>query len=216
MKSYKGTHVAMIGVGFLLEYIFPCVRQLVGEENVAACVMGTSADEAAIPGKEQRLGIRVLYKDNARMLREIQPQIILYGPQPVFAAELAQSVLKPYYDELRAAGRELPDLYVAPPSPVGKFYRELLGQDVHVVNMLPNMLTKIAGQDVAKQGVTAVTYAQGDRWPEEKKTRLHSFFAPYGRTVEVPCDQVMTFLGGQCAPEDRFGDAGAFPGAVSV
>lgn len=63
MKSYKGTHVAMIGVGFLLEYIFPCVRQLVGEENVAACVMGTSADEAAIPGKEQRLGIRVLYKD---------------------------------------------------------------------------------------------------------------------------------------------------------
>ena len=199
MKSYKGTHVAMIGVGFLLEYIFPCVRQLVGEENVAACVMGTSADEAAIPGKEQRLGIRVLYKDNARMLREIQPQIILYGPQPVFAAELAQSVLKPYYDELRAAGRELPDLYVAPPSPVGKFYRELLGQDVHVVNMLPNMLTKIAGQDVAKQGVTAVTYAQGDRWPEEKKTRLHSFFAPYGRTVEVPCDQVMTFLGGQCA-----------------
>ena len=44
MKSYKGTHVAMIGVGFLLEYIFPCVRQLVGEENVAACVMGTSAE----------------------------------------------------------------------------------------------------------------------------------------------------------------------------
>ena len=37
-----------------------------------------------------------------------------------------------YYDELRAAGRELPDLYVAPPSPVGKFYRELLGQDVHL------------------------------------------------------------------------------------
>lgn len=199
MSSYNGTHIAMIGVGFLLEYIFPCVRQLVGPEQAAACVMGTSADEAAISGKQQRMGIRVLYKDNARMLREIEPQIIIYGPQPVFAAQIAQSDLKPYYDELRAAGRELPDLYVAPPSPVGSFYRELLGQDVHVVNMLPNMLTEIAGHSVAKQGVTAVTYAQGDVWPEEKRDRLHAFFSPYGRTVEVPHDQVMTFLGGQCA-----------------
>ncbi len=199
MNTYKGTRIAMIGVGFLLEYIFPCVRQLTGPENLAGCVMGTSADEAAIAGKQERMGIRILYKDNARMLREIEPQIIVYGPQPVFAAEIAQADLKPYYDELREAGRPLPDLYVAPPSPVGKFYRDLLGQDVHVVNMLPNMLTRIAGHDVARQGVTAVTYAQGDCWSDEKKDRLRCFFAPYGRTVEVPYDQVMTFLGGQCA-----------------
>lgn len=199
MNTYKGTHIALIGVGFLLEYLFPCVQQLVGPENVSDCVMGTSADEAAIAGKQERMGIRILYKDNARMLREIKPQIIVYGPQPVFAAEIARADLKPYYDELRAAGQPLPDLYVAPPSPVGKFYRDLLGQDVHVMNMLPNMLTRIAGHDVARQGVTAVTYAQGDRWSEEKKERLNSFFSPFGRTVEVPHDQVMTFLGGQCA-----------------
>ena len=199
MNEYNGTHIAMIGVGFLLEYIFPCVRQLTGAENLASCVMGTSADEQAIAGKQERMGIRILYKDNARMLREIEPQIILYAPQPVFAAEIARADLKPYYDELRAAGRPLPDLYVAPPSPVGKFYRDLLGEDVHVVNMLPNMLTSIAGYDVARQGVTAVTYAQGDCWSSEKKARLRSFFSPYGNTVEVPYDQVMTFLGGQCA-----------------
>ena len=104
MNEYNGTHIAMIGVGFLLEYIFPCVRQLTGAENLASCVMGTSADEQAIAGKQERMGIRILYKDNARMLREIEPQIILYAPQPVFAAEIARADLKPYYDELRAAG----------------------------------------------------------------------------------------------------------------
>lgn len=199
MNLYHGTHVAMIGVGFLLEYIFPCVKNLVGEENVAACVMGTSADPLAIEGKQQRMGIRILYKDNERMLAENQPDIIIFGPQPVFAAEIAQTVLKPYYDALRAQGKALPDLYVAPPSPVGKFYRDLLGADVHVMNMLPNMLTQIAGHDVAKQGVNAVTYAEGDEWPLEKKRRLAAFFDPYGRTVEVPPHQVMTYLGGQCA-----------------
>ena len=82
MHPYHNTKIAMLGVGFLLEYLFPCVRHLVGEENLYDCVIGTTAQEDAIPGKEARMGIRVWYKRNDEMLRTLRPDIILFAPQP--------------------------------------------------------------------------------------------------------------------------------------
>lgn len=198
MHPYHNTKIALLGVGFLLEYLFPCVRHLVGEENLYDCVIGTTAQEDAIPGKEARMGIRVWYKRNDEMLRTLRPDIILFAPQPYLAPEVARTVLKPYYDELRAQSAPLPDLYAAPPSPVGQFYRDLLGQDIHVVNLLPNMLTEISGMDVATQGVTEITFPEGDVWPQDHEARLREFFSPFGACVNTPPHLVMAYLGGQC------------------
>ena len=199
-QPYLKTRIALLGVGFLLEYLFPCVRNLVGQQNVYDCVMGTTADEAAIEAKQQRLGIRILnHTQNMHMLNTLQPQIILFAPQPVFAPEIAQTILKPYYESLRAQNLPLPNLYACPPSPNGAFYRNLLGNDVHVVNLLPNMVSSIGTLNIATQGVTEVTFPADDVWPVDDLARLHAFFAPIGNCVNTPPHLVFAYLGGQCA-----------------
>lgn len=191
--------IAMLGVGFLLEYLMPCVTHLVGRENLSSHVIGTTAQLDLIPEKQARLGIRIWpHTKNAEMLESLQPDIILFAPQPSFAPEITEQVLKPYYDLLREKGLPLPDLYACPPSPDGRFYRKVLGEDILVVNLLPNMITQIGEIDVARQGVTEITFPENGQWPKEKEERLREFFTPFGACVVTPPDVVFAYLGGQC------------------
>ncbi|MGI6004296.1 MAG: L-2-amino-thiazoline-4-carboxylic acid hydrolase [Christensenellales bacterium] len=199
MHRYQKTRIAMLGAGFLLEYLFPCVTHLTGKENLSDCVIGTTADIPAIPAKQERLGVRIWDSSrNMQMLETLEPDIILFAPQPTFAPGVTREILAPYYESLRGAGKPLPDLYAFPPSPAGQFYKQVLGDDILVVNLLPNMVTSFAGIDVSRQGVTEITFPDGDVWPEEKEDRLREFFSPYGACVNTPPSVVFAYLGGQC------------------
>lgn len=81
MKPLSQAKVTIIGLGFLMEYIFPCFRQAKGERT-AAELNAVTADAGDLNGKRQRLGIPVVLDDNAGALRTLEPDCIFFAPPP--------------------------------------------------------------------------------------------------------------------------------------
>jgi hypothetical protein len=179
----------------LMEYIMPCYKRIIGEE-LGNSVFGVTVDKRGLEEKRQRLGFPVILNDNLGTLLKARPDIILFAPPPSVALALVKEVLTPYLQILRNEQALLPDLYVFPPNPPGKVYLDLLGNDLRVVNILPNMVSKIAGQDVAEEGRTYLTFPSKASWPNENMARLKRFFAPLGGTIEVTPALVMPMLAG--------------------
>ncbi len=196
MKQDKDLRITIIGMGNLLEAIFHLISGAVGRENLAARVNATTADEADLDRKQRLFGIPISLNDNLAALRSLEPDIIFFAPPPTVAPAIIRNELKTYFDELRAASKPLPDLYAFPPMPSGAFYRETLGEDVLVVNIIPNNISMVAGQPIRGEGFYAHTFPAP--WPPERVERFRRIFAPNGEGVELKPAQLVPMLGGVC------------------
>jgi hypothetical protein len=182
-KSDQNTKIVIIGMGYLMEYLAPCYSRLLGT-NLKTGLAATTVDEKDLERKRKKFSFKISLGENLRVLKEMEPDIILFAPQPAFAPQIAQTELKPYFDALRQAGKPLPDLYAFPPNPKGVFYLDTLG-DINVVNILPNMFTSIGGRDFPLEGYTIFTFPDEHPWPEENAARLDRFFEPLGTRIKV-------------------------------
>jgi hypothetical protein len=198
LKEDQDLKLVIIGMGYLMEYIMPCYKRIIGEK-LSNSVFSVTIDEKDLEGKRQRLGFPVILHDNIGTLLKVRPDIILFAPPPSVALGLIKNVLNPYFNTLRNEKALLPDLYVFPPKPPGKVYLDLLGDDIRVVNILPNMVSKIAGKDLSGEGHTYLTFPLEASWPKENIARLKRFFAPLGGTIEVAPALVTPMLAGTVA-----------------
>lgn len=199
MKADRDQKIVIIGLGYLMEYIAPCYRRLLGE-NLAANVVGVTVDAADVERKKKAIGIQVILNDNRKALDQMEPDFIFFAPPPSAAPGLTEEVLVPYFEQLRQAGKPIPTLYVFPPNPVGKFYMDKLGSDLKVVNILPNMISEIAGQNVAAAGFTMITLPDGqNNWQQENLEFLRRFWAPLGNVVFLNPAQVKAALAVSCS-----------------
>ncbi len=186
----------MIGVGTLMEVIWPVISRVVGGEDVASRLIGVTADGADIDRKRAHFGFEMVLDDNLDALRRNHPDIIMFSPPPPVAPGLIHSALVPYYEERRAEGGPLPELIAFPPVPTGSVYLDALGADVAVVNMIPNNVTSIAGQPVDDEGFYVCSFAAP--WPADRVAALQELFAGQGSYVELEADQIVPMLGGAC------------------
>lgn len=202
MKPYENTRFVVIGFGFLMGYITPCYSQFFDKETIADHVVAVTADAGSLQEKQKKYPFPILLNDNMKALKQMKPDVILFAPPPSVAPGLAKEVLKPYYDACRAAGETLPDLYAFPPSPQGKFYLDLLGGDVYVCNILPNMMSEINGISLnGAEGNTHITIPAEGPWAAENLRRLETVFAPLGGTIYVPTENVLDMLATLCIVE---------------
>lgn len=202
MKPYDQTRIVIIGFGFLMGYIRPCYSGFYTGDGVKDHVIAVTADERALEEKRKQYPFPILLNDNKAALEQMKPDIILFAPPPSVAPGLARDVLKPYYDSCRAAGEQVPDLYAFPPSPQGKFYLDLLGADIHVCNILPNMMSEINGVSLnGAEGNTHVPIPAEGPWPEENLKRLEKMFSPIGGVIYVPTENVLDMLATLCIVE---------------
>lgn len=200
MKDYADTRFVSIGFGFLAGYLYPCFSRFCDPERLPEQIAAVTADAGTLEEKRKAYPIPIYLNDNARALERVKPHIILFSPPPAVAPVLAEQVLKPYYDSLRRQGEPLPDLYAFPPSPQGDFYLEMLGRDICVCNILPNMTREIAGQDLhGAEGNTYVTLPAP--WPEEKRERLEAVFAPLGGIIYAEPENIREILATMCVSE---------------
>ncbi|MCI9308234.1 MAG: L-2-amino-thiazoline-4-carboxylic acid hydrolase [Oscillospiraceae bacterium] len=210
MKPFSEAKVTIIGLGFLMEYIFPCFRRAMGE-RAAAQLNAVTADAGDLEGKRRRLGISVLLNDNAGALRELEPDWIFFAPPPSVAPELVENCLRPYFDGLRGAGKPVPALVAFPPSPAGAFYQEKLGEDLKVVNIIPNMISRVGEEDVSSEACHLITYPARDNWTLEEKAELGAFLSPMGRRLELTPELTLHVLSAEIAthPLTELADAAA-------
>lgn len=202
MKPYEQTRFVVIGFGFLMGYIAPCYSQFFDDDRIKDHVIAVTADPASLDAKRKQYPFPILLNDNVAALNQMKPDVILFAPPPSVAPGLAREVLKPYFDACRAAGETLPDLYAFPPSPQGKFYLDLLGSDIHVCNILPNMMSEINGVSLnGAEGNTHITIPAEGPWPEENLSRLEKVFSPIGGVIYVPTENVLDMLATLCIVE---------------
>ena len=58
MRAFVNAKAVIIGMGFLMEYIFPCWKNAMGAK-VSENILAVTADAHDLEGKQQRMGIRV-------------------------------------------------------------------------------------------------------------------------------------------------------------
>ena len=195
MRTDLETKFTIIGMGFLMEYIAPCYKTMVGAERLNDQIVATTADPCGLAEKSARLGFPVLLNQNTKALEDMAPDVILFAPPPHVAKEIAQQDIRPYYEKLRRAGRPLPDFYAFTPKPVGAVYGEILGNDIAIANIIPNMFVQIGSERVPEEGRTLITFAEGlSTWTAEKRDRILRFFQPLGPSVILPPCQLTPVL----------------------
>ena len=104
MRAFVNAKAVIIGMGFLMEYIFPCWKNAMGAK-VSENILAVTADAHDLEGKQQRMGIRVILNDNAGALQQMRPDWIFFAPPPSVAPGLTRDILLPYYESCRREGR---------------------------------------------------------------------------------------------------------------
>lgn len=178
-KNAQAPRIVIIGLGYIAEYVLPGYQALLGDQT-ATHVIGVTLDESDIERKRRKLGFPVYLGDNAGALRDGKPDIIIFAPPPTAVPALMEDILLPYFQELRQAGQSLPDIYAFPPTPSGSAYQKMLGDDINVVNIIPNMFRTAGGVDISRAGFTLLSFPEGEQWGSESFARLSDFFAPFG------------------------------------
>lgn len=196
MKPYADRSVTIIGLGYLMEYIFPCFKKSMGEKTRSQ-INAVTADKEDYLNKSERLGIPVLLEDNKMALETMEPDMIFFAPPPSKVKELVEVYLKPYYDGCRAEEKKIPKLFCFPPNPPVDYYVEILGDDVCVVNIIPNMRNSVGDDvvvDVSDEGCHFLTFPAKDNWSDEEKEAMEEFFLPMGSSITVPSALILDVL----------------------
>ncbi len=124
----------------------------------------------------------------------MQPDIIVYAVPPQAAAEIAERDLAPYYEQCRKEGKEPPELYVFPPRPAAEYYLGLLGEDLKVCHILPNVILSIAGEKLENEGLNFITLSEKNCWTEEDKKQLEDFLSATGACIYLAPKDVMAIM----------------------
>ncbi len=185
--------IVIIGIGALMEKMYPCFEKFLGED-LEDHLLATTADAGDLERKKNRFSFGILLNDNAGALQKMQPDIIVYAVPPQVAAEIAERDLAPYYEQCRKEGKEPPALYVFPPRPAAEYYLGLLGEDLKVCHILPNVILSIAGEKLENEGLNFITLSEKNCWTEEDKKQLEDFLSATGACIYLAPKDVMAIM----------------------
>ena len=192
-------NIVILGTGFIagylnrgLHYLFSELRQpMVG--NV--CAIGKHPEKLA--SRTNILKDCVLCTDPIdSVLFKFHPTILIVAVPPTVSVDIAKTILLPYYNTLRAASQPLPDLYSFTPTPDENWYANLLGNDVSIVKILPNIFTDVHGIDITSVGINTISPTPAFKH-SNRRVLLDILLTPYGKTVSLSASQALIFLAGK-------------------
>jgi hypothetical protein len=158
MKTDGDLRITIIGLGNLMEAIFPCIVETIGREHLGRQVNATTTDQPDLKRKQESLGISVILNDNLAAFKKMGPDIIFFAPPPHVAPGIIRNELRNYFTYIRQESAVLPEIYAFPPTPSGAFYEEILGKDILVVNILPHPVRVIGGKPLKNEGFYSRTF----------------------------------------------------------
>ena len=188
--------IVVIGVGFIGGSLQKGFCALLGDD-LRGHVFGIKGSTAGLREKQAELPFAISAGDTAAVLARENPDIIILSPPPSIVPTMTSEVLKPHYDACRAAGHPLPDLYTFAPTPNTDFFRAVLGSDVHVAKILPNIVAQTGGVDLSPIGMNYISIDPADQWPETNLNRLLTVLRPYGECVVLTDRDSLVLLSGK-------------------
>ena len=193
MKKDRDLRITIIGLGNLMESIFPCIVETIDKENLFRQVNATTNDQPDLKRKQASLGISVILNDNMAALKKMEPDIIFFAPPPHIAPGIIRNELKNYFDYIRKGSAVLPEIFAFPPTPSGAFYEEILGKDILVVNILPHPVRVIGGKPLKDEGFYSRTFNRP--WPQESTARVKRIFETMGDGIDLKPDEIVPMMG---------------------
>ena len=192
-------NIVILGTGFIagylnrgLHYLFSELRQPMAG-NV--CAIGKHPEKLA--SRTNILKDCVLCTDPIdSVLFKFHPTILIVAVPPTVSVDSAKTILLPYYNTLRAASQPLPDLYSFTPTPDENWYANLLGNDVSIVKILPNIFTDVHGIDITSVGINTISTTPAFKH-SSRRALLDLLLTPYGKTVSLSASQALIFLAGK-------------------
>ncbi|MGW8302254.1 MAG: hypothetical protein ACWGNO_09300 [Desulfobacterales bacterium] len=193
MKNDSDLRITIIGLGNLMEAIFPCIVETIGRQSLYRQVNATTNDQPDLKRKQETLGISVILNDNLAALKKMEPDILFFAPPPYVAPAIIRDELENYFTYIRNKSAAVPEIYAFPPTPPGAFYEEILGKDILVVNILPHPVRVIGGKPLRGEGFYSRTFNRS--WPQASKARLKRIFETMGEGIELKPDEIAPMMG---------------------
>ena len=210
--------IVVIGVGFIGQYMGKGIRKILGTDDLHGRVFGIKGSPSGVRERSAALGYEVSVADSGRVIMRERPTIILLSPPPTRAEGIIRNDILPYCELCRKKGLPLPDIYSYIPSPSPGVIRDILGNDVNVVKILPNILDNVRGFDLSPYGINYLTFPENALWPLDRKDLLYLCMDCYGHTAAVSDTDSLALLAGKItshvcyevsyAIEDRLKKAG--------
>ena len=188
----------ILGFGFLAQYLLPCCERLLGRCD-AQTLAGVKATRRGLQELRARYPFPVQAGGAAQALEHLRPELILLCVKPQQMAALLRDTVAPYLSGRRAHNKALPDIYAFAAGLTPDDYARILGNDVNIACMIPNMLHTIAGRAVAPVGVSFVSFAPQQVWPEAKRRQALKFMEPTGTVVEIAPDISSDYIALNCS-----------------
>jgi pyrroline-5-carboxylate reductase len=193
MKTDGDLRITIIGLGNLMEAIFPCIVETIGREHLGRQVNATTTDQPDLKRKQESLGISVILNDNLAAFKKMGPDIIFFAPPPHVAPGIIRNELRNYFTYIRQESAVLPEIYAFPPTPSGAFYEEILGKDILVVNILPHPVRVIGGKPLKNEGFYSRTFNR--LWPQENTARVKRIFETMGDGIDLKPHEIVPMMG---------------------
>lgn len=194
MKMEK---IVVIGVGFIGQYMGKGIRKILGTDDLHGRVFGIKGSPSGVRERSAALGYEVSVADSGRVIMRERPTIILLSPPPTRAEGIIRNDILPYCELCRKEGLPLPDIYSYIPSPSPGVIRNILGSDVNVVKILPNILDNVRGFDLSPYGINYLTFPENTLWPLDRKDLLYLCMDCYGHTAAVSDTDSLALLAGK-------------------
>lgn len=209
-------NIVVIGMGNIGKFLLPGYRQLLGDK-VETNVFGVRNNPDRVAELQKQVPFPVSAGNTDQLLREKKPDIVIVSTPPKIIPVVAEQTLKPYFDEARAKGWPLPDIYTFGPTPAPQMYLDLLGDDVLVAKFLPSMAREKRGVPLQKLGAGFVTF--GSPFPKDREARVLEFSNMFSQSFVLTQDESLVGLSSKittytisdcvCAIADGLADFGA-------
>lgn len=191
--------IVILGTGFIAGYLNTGLHHLFSKLKQPmrgnVCAIGKHPEKLAT--RADVLKDCLLCTDPIdSVLVKFHPTILIIAVPPTVAVEIAKTTLLPYYRALRAASQPLPDLYSFTPTPDENWYETLLGDDVSIVKILPNIFTDVHGIDITSVGINTISPTPAFEHTS-RRALLDLMLSPYGKTVSLSASQALIFLAGK-------------------
>ena len=191
--------IVILGTGFIAGYLNKGLHQLFLSQRQSmegnVCAIGKHPEKLA--ARSKILKDCILCTDPIKdVLLRFHPTIIMIAVPPTVAATVAKETLLPYYNELRATSKSLPDLYSFTPTPDEYWYANLLGNDIPIVKILPNIFTDVHGIDITSVGINTISPTPAFE-ASDHRFLLSTILSPYGKTVSLSASEALIFLSGK-------------------
>ena len=193
MIDYGKARLAVIGMGWIGEYMVPCYERLLGNGH-ASRILAVKATDRRLEELRKWYGFEVMAGDCLERLKALRPAFLVLSVRPYEMEGVVEGTVKPYIGYLRDQGAAMPLIFSFAPSPPPKWYTQTLGDDVRTVCVLPAMETSIGGVDVYSLACSQVTYDQGIPLCEGHREAVSRFLGPLGSVLWCTPDESMALL----------------------